>query len=289
MDREKALEILELPQNTTTEDVEKRILVLNKKFKNAEKDDRGYTIQDIEEAYKIVRGITYSDPEEEAKKKKRRENPNPLFKLLRVDEEKARNFIYYYKWHALGIVAIIAFMAMVILSVANRVDPNLRILIAGKVYIAETEALSEKITNELESVEKAQVQNVYLSGEIKSEADAGVLTKFTVEIMAGNNDIFIIDEDEYLMLAKQGGFYPVKDFIEDLSTFGIDEEQNEDLIVTMDLDDDNIYEPDLYGIDVSDNPYLLEAGISADRMILAFGSSGEYPENAKAFAELIFQ
>ena len=114
-------------------------------------------------------------------------------------------------------------------------------------------------------------------------------SKFTVEIAAGNNDIFIIDEEKYFLLAKQGAFRPVKEFIKDLGALGIDQEQNEDLIVTMELNDDVTYDPDLYGIDVSDNKYLLDAGIISERMILAFGAAGEYPENAVAFAELIFK
>lgn len=289
MDKEKALEILELPQDSSVDDIERRIAVLYKKFKNIEKDERGYTIQDIDKAYMIVKGITYSDPEEEKKKKERRENPNLLFKLLGVDEEKARNFIYYYKWHALGLFAIIAVTVMIVLSIVNRVNPNLKIIITGKVYIAETAVFSEKITNELESVENTQVQNIYLSGESNSEADVAMQTKFAVEIAAGNNDIFIIDEEKYFMLATQGAFKPVKDFIGDLSAFGLDEELNEDLIVTMDLGDDITYEPELYGIDVSNNTYLLDAGVMADRMILAFGAAGEYPENAKAFTKLLLE
>jgi hypothetical protein len=289
MERKKALEILELPHDATIDDIEKRMLVLYKKFRQLEKDERGYTLEDIDKAYKTLKGISYYDPEEERKKKQRRENPNPLFKLLKIDEEKARNFIYYNKWHALGILALIVFIVMTVVSIINRVDPDLKILIAGKIYMPETEMFSKKISEELETVEHAQVQNIYLSGEAKSEADIAMQSKFTVEIAAGNNDIFIIDEEKYFMLATQGAFRPVKEFIKDLSTLGIDEKQNEDLIVTMELNDNVIYEPDLYGIDVSGNKYLLDAGIVGERMILAFGSAGEYHENAAAFAELIFK
>jgi small nuclear ribonucleoprotein (snRNP)-like protein len=264
-------------------------LVLYKKFRQLEKDERGYTIEDIDKAYKSLKGIFYLDPEEERKKKQRRENPNPIFKLLKIDEEKALNSIYYYKWHALGILAVIVFAVMTIISVVKKVDPNLRILIAGKIYMSETTAFEEKITNELETVEKAQVQNIYLSGEARSEADVAMQTKFTVEIAVGNNDIFIIDEEKYFMLATQGAFKPVKDFIGDLRALGIDEELNKDLIVTMELNDGITYEPELYGIDVSDNAYLLDAGIISERMIMAFGSAGEFPQNAAAFAELILK
>lgn len=289
MERDKALEILELPKDATIDDIERRMLVLYKKFRQLEKDERGYTLEDIDKAYKSLKGIVYTDPEEERKKKQRREKPNPIFRLLKIDEEKARNFIYYYKWHAIGILVAIIFVVTTVISIVNKVDPDLRILIAGKIYMAETEAFAEKISNELETVENAQVQNIYLSGETKSEADVAMQTKFTVEIAVGNNDIFIIDEEKYFMLAKQGAFRPVKEFIVDLSALGIDETLNEDLIVTMELGDDVTYEPELYGIDVSGSKYLLDAGIISERMILAFGSAGEYPQNAAAFAKLILK
>lgn len=289
MEREKALEILELPQDATTDDIEKRILVLYKKFRQMEKDGRGYTLEDVERAYKSLKGINYCDPEEEKKKQERSERPNPVFRLFGIDEEKARNFIYYYKWHVLGVLAAIIIIIATVLSLVSRVDPDLKILIAGKIFVGDTSVLAEKIADELETVKNAQVQNVYLSGEAKTEADMAMQAKFTVEIMAGNNDIFIIDEEKYFMLAKQGAFKPVKELIGNPDTLGIDEKLNEDLVVAMDPEDGVIYEPELYGIDVSRSKYLFDAGIISDRIIMAFGTSGEFPENAVAFAELVLR
>ena len=67
MDKEKALEILGLREDASSEEIEKRILVLYKKFKQGSQDSRGYTIEDVEKAYKTIRGITYTDVEEEKK------------------------------------------------------------------------------------------------------------------------------------------------------------------------------------------------------------------------------
>jgi len=289
MDRKKALEILELPEDATIEDVEKRIQVLFRKFRNIEKDERGFTFRDIDDAYRMLKGIAFSDPEEEARKRYRREHPNPLFKLLRIDEEKARNFIYYYKWYALAIIAVIAIAVCFILSVVNRDDPDLKVLIAGRIYVENTELLAQKAEEEIETVKEAHVQNIYLTGEINTEADIAYQTKFTVELAAGNNDIFIIDEEKYFMLARQGAFIPVREFIGDPDAFGIDEKLNEDLIVAMDPEDGITYEPELYGIDVTDNKYLQDAGAVAERMIMAFGATGENRENAAAFAEMMLK
>jgi len=289
MDRKKALDILELPQDATIEDIEKRIQVLYRKFRSTEKDERGYTFRDIDEAYRTLKGISFSDPEEEEKKRKRRERPNPVFKLLRIDEEKARNFIYYYKWHALAIIGVIILAVLTIRSVINKVDPDLKILIAGKIYVEDTSSLASRIDEVLETVNNAQVQNIYLTGEMNTQADIAYETKFTVELTAGNNDIFIIDEEKYFMLAKQGAFRPVGEIIGDLDSLGIDEKLNEDLMVAMELDDGETYEPALYGIDVTGNKYLQDAGATAERMIMAFGIMGQYPENAAAFAELMLK
>lgn len=283
MDKEKALSILDLTEEASPEDIEKRISVLYKKFKNIKKDDRGYTILDVDEAYKTLMGITFMDPEAEAKRQKRKENPNPIFKLLKIDEEKARNFFYYYKWHMLGtIVAIIAIVAT-ITSIVKNVDPDLKILITGNLYVDNPEIIAEDISKRMEEVEKAQVLNVYLSGRLNSQADMAMQTKFTIEIAVGENDIYIVDEEKYFQLAKQGAFKPIEDMLGNLSSIGIDYNKQDDLVLAIETDDENKYEPKLYGIDVSNSEYLRESGIIGERFILCFGLSGKYPENAKNF------
>lgn len=289
MDKKKALEILELKEDVSPEEIDNRIAVLYKKFKQGGKDSRGYTIEDVENAYKTIRGITYTDWEQEKKKAHRNKHPNPILKLLKVDEEKARNFVYYHKWHGLAILLIIIAIVLTINSLANRDEPNLKIIIGGDLYISNSQVIEEEIALRTNGSINAQVQNVYFTDSENSQMEVGMQTKFTVELMAGNNDIFILDEAKYLQYADQGAFKPVGELLGDISSLGIDIKLNEDLFVSIESDTGNQAEKELFGIDISDNIMLREAGVTGKRMILAFGHSGEYLNNTIIFAKKLLE
>lgn len=289
MDKKKALEILELKEDVSKEEIDNRITVLYKKFIRGGKDNRGYTLEDVENAYKTLSGITYTDANEEKKKELRKKHPNPIFKLLKVDEEKARNFIYYYKWHMMAILLVVAVIVLTINSLANRVEPNLKIIIGGNLYISDTQIIEEEISKRTDGSINSRVQNIYLTDGQNSQIEMGMQTKFTVELMAGNNDIFILDEDKFMQLSKLGAFIPVEKVLGDISGLGIDIKLNEDLFVSIESDTGNEDEKELYGIDISDNKMLREAGVTGKRMILAFGQSGEYLNNTIIFAKKLLE
>ncbi|NLE23802.1 MAG: hypothetical protein GX625_00440 [Clostridiaceae bacterium] len=289
MDKKKALEILELKEDVSKEEIDNRITVLYKKFIRGGKDNRGYTLEDVENAYKTLSGITYTDANEEKKKELRKKHPNPIFKLLKVDEEKARNFIYYYKWHMMAILLVVAVIVLTINSLANRVEPNLKIIIGGNLYISDTQIIEEEISKRTDGSINSRVQNIYLTDGQNSQIEMGMQTKFTVELMAGNNDIFILDEDKFMQLSKLGVFIPVEKVLGDISGLGIDIKLNEDLFVSIESDTGNEDEKELYGIDISDNKMLREAGVTGKRMILAFGQSGEYLNNTIIFAKKLLE
>lgn len=289
MDKKKALEILELKEDVSKEEIDNRITVLYKKFIRGGKDNRGYTLEDVENAYKTLSGITYTDVNEEKIKELRKKHPNPIFKLLKVDEEKARNFIYYYKWHMMAILLVVAVIVLTINSLANRVEPNLKIIIGGNLYISDTQIIEEEISKRTDGSINSRVQNIYLTDGQNSELEMSMQTKFTVELMAGNNDIFILDEDKFMQLSKLGAFIPVEKVLGDISGLGIDIKLNEDLFVSIESDTGNEDVKELYGIDISDNKMLREAGVTGKRMILAFGHSGEYFNNTIIFSKKLLE
>ena len=134
MDRKEALKVLGLKEDATIDEIDKRMNILYRKFRNIEKDENGHTLEDIDKAYRIARGIAYHDPETELRKKDA-ENPSFIFRLLKVDEEKARNFIYYHKWHALiGLIVLVVLISFIV-SIATKVEPDLKILVAGDILL----------------------------------------------------------------------------------------------------------------------------------------------------------
>ncbi len=288
MDKKKALEILELKEDVSSEEIENRIAVLYKKFKQGGSDLRGYTLEDVEKAYMTVSGRIYTNTEEEKKQRYRREHPNPILKTLKVDEEKARNFLYYYKWHGIIILLVILVVVSIINSLANRDNPNLKVLIGGNIYISDPQVIEERIALETEGIINAQVQNIFLSGEQNSEMEMAMHTKFAVELAAGNNDIFILDETKYFELAEKGVFKPVETLFEDINTLGFDLKRSEDLYASV-YDEGEKNEKYLYGIDISDNKMLKDVGLQGERFILALGHTGENSNNTIIFINKLLE
>ncbi|NMA66002.1 MAG: hypothetical protein GX957_07135 [Clostridiaceae bacterium] len=284
MDRKEALKILGLNEDATNDEINKRMNILYRKFRQIEKDENGYTLEDIDKAYRIASGISYHDPVAEQKKKQRQENPNFIFKLLKIDEEKARNFIYYYKWHALIGLVVLAILITTIISFTTRVEPDLRILVVGELFLPDTTVFEERISEELDSVEEALVQNVFLGGN-DPQLQMGMQMKYVAELAGGDNDIFIVDEEKYFEIAKQGGFKPVAQVTGNFDK--IDLNEHSDLIVKIDSDDDTKHEPELYGIDVTESSLLKEAGIIGNRLIIAFPHTITNTDNAIEFFNLV--
>lgn len=289
MDKKKALEILELKEDVSSEEIENRIAVLYKKYRQGGSDRRGYTLEDVEKAYMTVSGRIYTNTEEEKKLRYRREHPNPILKILKLDEEKARNFIYYNKWYGIAILLVILATVLTINSMKNRDEPNLKVLIGGNIYISDAQVLEEKISSETEGIINAQVQSLFLSDGMNPEMEMAMQTKLTVELMAGNNDIFIMDEAKYFELAERGVFKPVETSFEDINTLSIDKKKSEDLFVSVESDDEKKGEKELYGFDITDNEMLRVAGVQGERIILALGYTGENSNNTIIFLNKLLE
>lgn len=289
MDKNKALEILGLNKNATQDDITKRVGILLKKFKNIEKDEKGNTLADIESAYRCLTGINYEDKEAEKKKEYRKTHPNPFFKLLRVDEEKARNFFYYYKWHMIIAIIVIGVVVSTVVSIVNRVEPDLKVVVAGDIYVEKVEAMEERLEKEIDGVTEALVQNIFLSEKNDPHSQAMMLPKFTIEISEAGNDIIILDEEKYMELAVQGLFKPLDDILDELNVKDIKGTAHEDLKVAINIDDGSTYKPMVYGLDVTQSAFLNENGVIGERLIVTLAYKGTHSENAKAFIKKILE
>lgn len=285
MDRERALEILGVTSTATKDEIQKRYDVILRKFKQNKIDENGNNWDTIEAAYSELMGITYHDKAAELRKKQRAENPNPIFKALKMDEDKTRNFIYYHKWHfIIGLVAI-AVLISIITSIVNRVDPNLKVILGGEIFMEDTAKLETVSKQNIPGIIESQIQVITLSEELDGQMQMAAQQKFTIEVMEGHNDIYILDEPTYLAYAAMGVFKPLND---KLDTWGITT-YDKNLEVAAEDADGNKTEPKLYGIDVSNSKILRESGVLGDKLIACVFWSGSNPEKGEAFFKLILE
>ena len=286
MDRQKALEIMGLHENVSPEEITKRYDVLFKKYRFADSDNNGITKLETEEAYRLLMGLDFHDPEDERKKQARLAHPNRLFKLLKIDEEKVSNFIYYYKWKV--IIGIVAFAAVlsIILSIVNRVEPDLKVVLAGEIVMQDTTPLRDSIIAEIEGVEAVQLQVITLSDKLDPQMQSISVQKFSLELMNGKNDIFIMDKKTYREYASFGAFIPLDD---KLKEFGITNYNRTDLEIAIETEDGETHPVLLYGVDVSNSPLLRDFDILGDTLIAALRLDSDNPENAEIYLRKLIE
>lgn len=283
MDRRRALEIFGLGEDASKETINKRYNVLFKKMRFSQNQDVGFTREELDEAYKLLMGIEYHDPEEERKKLARQQHPNPVLKALGIDQDKLSNFIYYNKWKFIIGTLVLLFVIYTVVSIVNRVEPDFKLVIAGEIYVEDIDA-AEQALKTMVGIQEPQAQHIPISDKLDPQLQSAYEQKLTVEIMAGGNDVFIVDMNLYKRLAPFGAFAPLDDRLEEL---GIDSYDEQLLVALQTEDGENA--PRLYGVDVTGSRFLKEQGINGERLIAVMMANAEHPEYALEFIKRLME
>lgn len=282
LDRKKALEILELNPDATKDDISKRYGILTRKFKNMEKDERGYTIEDVTHAYNLLMGITYVDKNEEERQRALRENPPLLARILKVDPIKLENFFHYYKLHMIISIAVIVVLFFSIRSCINQVDPDFTLVGYGKIFCQDQSIVEKDLKERLPGIEAPSAQFLSSVSEDPQYVYASQM-KFVAMIAAKEVDIVIMDKDNFEMSLKQGMFLPLDDLIGEL---GFPEEsyvRGSEVIDETEAGEP-VYGPEhAYGIDISENEFIKENNIYSDNVIVAIVQNTERMDRALEF------
>lgn len=299
MDKKEARNILGVTKETSRNDIERKYSILLKKHraaslppdKSEEDADEGtsegnasqaasaalqkepaaeeYSFNQITEAYNVLMGYEVAVREEPPSK------VAPLLKKAGIDEKKARNFFYYYKFYILGALALAVALFFGIRSFVNRVEPDFNIAFLGTFsYLDAVDKLSEDIKKNIPEIKEpgidgAMLTTAYMPDDRQSSgnqpsgtqqqgtgtppSDTGTQQtaggqsqtdpqqqyamemKAMVLIAAGDVDVFIVDRDRYEQYAKQGAFLSLDDIAPKL---GADIEKNKELITSIVEDED---------------------------------------------------
>jgi hypothetical protein len=231
-------------------------------------------------------GYEYRDPEAERKKLARQQNPNPILKALGIDYDKLSNFIHYNKWKFIVGVLALAFVVWIIISMGSRVDPDFKLIFAGEIYVENIEAAEESLKT-LIAANEPQAQHIPISDKMDPTVQPVFEQKLSVEIMAGNNDVFILDMNLYKRLVPFGIFAPLDDRLEELGVVSYNE--HEHLVMSIQTEDGESLPPRLYGVDVSGSRILKEQGILGDSLIAVMTVSAENVENAVEYIKTLVE
>lgn len=273
MDREKALKIMGLDEDSTEKEIEHRYFILLKRYRTGEREGTETdlpSMEEITEAYSVLTGKVEEEDDY---------TPSPLFQKLNLDERKVRNFFHYHKWHiVIGIVVIIAIIS--IIKSVTQPRPDFNIAFIGTIhYFDGAEQLKDKVETEIESVSLASVDGApFLSEELEYDMNM----KAMVLVAAADIDVFITDGSRFRTYAEQGAFMKLEDVIEVL---GITLDEKEMHLAKAE-EDDRKY---LYGIDVSDSELFKELGIVGKEMIISIRVNTKNYDKAVEFLRLVLK
>lgn len=284
MDRKRALEIMGLPDDASSEVIVKRYNVLFKKLKQLDAQSLGYTREELDEAYRVLMGIEYRDPEEEKKRNARSQRPNPVFKALGIDCDKLSDFWYYNKWKIIGGILALLFVIWIIVDLTSRVEPDFKLIIAGEIYVEDIDAVEEALKTMID-VQKPEAQHIPISGKLDPTMQQAYEQKLTLEITVGENDVFILDMNLYDRLAPFGVFVPLDDMIEELGQAPYDER----LVVAVSSDDGEKQLPRQYGVDVTGSRILNEQGVTGDSLVAVMAANGKNADNAVKYIRTLVE
>lgn len=205
-----------------------------------------------------------------------------------MKKEKITNFsdfIYYYKWHVIIAIVIIALAVIFIRDCANKVEDDMSIaLILSNYTVADTsDAISSDLENaglvpDLDGDGVGQIYTRVITSPIDGGEDAVTASyQITIAFLEKNTVMYLIDEDLLEMYEEQGIFDDVTERAKNL-----------------DVSEDGLYvseEGVPIGISLKGNKYLQEKGVVTDTLYACFraGSDDADIKTLSEAADKIFE
>ncbi|NMA66932.1 MAG: DnaJ domain-containing protein [Clostridiaceae bacterium] len=277
-----AYELLGLSENASKEDIEKRYSILLKKYKNVGTDDKDSNenladeFERVIKAYNLLMG--FETPEEEDVTPKK---PNPVLKWLGIDQKKFETFIHYYKFHILGGIAVIVFLAAMIHSIVTNADPDLNVAFIGKIFYQDTKAFEERVMDAMPDLNAVGTDSAIIFEDMEGQMEVASNMKLTVLFSAADMDVFIIDKAQFDRFAQKGAFEKLDELAEELKI-----EEHGIKVHRVKTEDDE--QEHIYGIDLTQNAALKECGIEGEEIIGAIRINSKHRDRAISLIKYLF-
>lgn len=284
LDLKNAYVVLGLKENASRDEVEKKFEQLIRRNRSAKmaKDQNHSSdttdLDEIREAYNTIISNEHAVQEKDEEKRNPKK-PNPIFKMLGIDEKKARNYIYYHKFYYIfGIIGLILLISLIKTTVFH-VNPDVNIAFVGQIYYKDTIILAKKIKANDPSIKEISIDGVILTGDSKNMQESAMQQKAMVLFAAGDIDVFILDKANFDRYAPQGVFMSLDDLVLKL---GLDRNDYKDYILKA-RDEKAAH---LYGIDIKNSKLLKDSEIAGDNLIVTIRVNAKHYDKAVKILEL---
>lgn len=327
MDKKEARKILKVSKDTSRNEIERKYGIYLKRHKMEQvkaaedreaadrqdegalqdsaaesiqtKQPEGYSFEQITKAYDVLMG--YEVPEKiEAPGK-----AAPLLKKAGIDEKKAKNFFYYYKYHILAIIAVIIFTVFTVRGCVRNVKPDFNLAFIGRfIYSDAVDDIKSTIKANVPVIAEPGIDGAYLASDSTGEQQYAMEMKATVLFAAGQLDVIILDKDTFARYAKQGALMSLDEIAPRL---GVDLNANQEFVVGV-VEDDGSFEVEgmpeeesigddaqvpsevhLFGIDISNSAALKQAGVISNEMVATIFVGCEQVEKAEKLLQFLLK
>lgn len=282
LDQQKALAMMDLNADAGRDEISKRYGILTRKFRTVKKDENGYTIKDITDAYNLLMGITFNDEKEQQRQKALRENPPLLARILKKDPVKLENFFHYYKWHMIiGLIIIVA-VFFSIRSCVNQVHPDFTMVLSGNVYTEDGAVLEADILQRLPELAAPQV-HLLTSNPSDGEYNYAIQMKQMAMLAAAEIDFILMDEDTFNLMSSQGVLLSFEDKMGVLQ-FPQEAYVRGAVILEEPVDADPVLgPPTVFGVDITESDFVRKNNIFGEKIIAGIVLNSKRVDTALAF------
>ncbi|EPR13921.1 hypothetical protein [Ruminiclostridium papyrosolvens] len=293
--------IMEIPTNSTKEDIERKYDVILKKYRQMKIDgtltkEAEEDFQNKTDAYRILMGYEVEEP----KAPQKETYVDKAFVKAGMDRKKVDNFFHYHKYHILVSIIAVIIIASTVYSIVTKVEPEITIGILGEVHEQATDTFKQDITKNIPEIKEVGLETVMLSNRINDPNSSMYIQKAMVLFAASNTDVFLLSKYVFDQYASDGAFMAMDDIAKDLKIdtkssdylkLKVVEEWNQpqDPKEKRTVKSYRDSEPKLYGIDVTNSKFFKDVDVLGPEKILAVRVE---PENlelilklAKLFAE----
>jgi len=278
MDLKKAYEIMELPENSSKEEIEKRfdILVRRMRGNSGSTDTEVTQSEDVIKAYNVIKEF------------ERQQNIDQ-YNVARFGtniKKKQRSEKIEHFWSQHRRTVMISIISIVVLAIignivikniknANLPKPELEVMLYGDYYGGEEKNLVNGILTKFTEWTTVKAIINYLPSSTGG-MDSAYVQKSFVMLATERPDVYILDKATFETMLAQNAISPLDSWKDELSA----NHTPEQLLTGKQTDDT---EPHLYGIDISDDPIWAAAGLPLNDKIVVLSMNDKHIENSKKF------
>lgn len=243
MDINKAFQVLELSEQASVDEVEKKYdMWLRRHIANTRSGRQDTNIEQINEAYKTI---------QEQYRQLRKQNEPQKSPLA----EKTEHFLQYYKLHLFAGILLVVILVYAAISVINYFEErayestlppvDFRVMLYGEYREPDLDVLSDQIVEHSSQIQRINTSFNYVP-EDPNRPDAYAYIQRAVAILAADkSEVYMVDRLNFENLMGNYGMYIQLDHIQD----EIIRNLGEDRLLFGQTEEDT--QDHLYGIDVS--------------------------------------